>query len=542
MVDQIDMDRLAAQQGPAGPEGGGYSALPGMVRELIRTPGFKELLMLHLRDINPDNARELMKAAIWEDVVFTMSALGATPQLVNWLLEALIELGVQLNNFTLDILRDFLVKLGQDLDVEKLRLLPAAYAPLVNELLLEDREALDGLIAGLGSLAEDLAGAGERTWRKIWNTADFGKIRAGLSAHFDERRAQMQDDPDIFNPVALSNLLAAIPSLVNFVLRALTRTVQGMTLPAEILANAIFQLLEDLDMAEVGGLVNALSAFLNALHRGNLLLGRDEPRFREVLSRIIRNLVDGVDGEVFREMLLSLRDDGAVVGKVLSEYIYASPEATVEVGRWLCLATGAALRTTAETMRRVGELPEEAVGSFVDILAETVDPRELGRIVNYGAAQASKAMAARPGEMGRQVGRLLASLEGEELAEAGKAAFLEIRDAALADPALQAALEPERVGEMINTGLATFNRFAWRNPGLMADKAARTLAVVDMDQVVLAAGEVMGAGLKALVKNPAVIGKALKPLAKPAAIAAGAGAAALTGLAAMVLIVRRWRN
>ncbi len=112
----------------------------------------------------------------------------------------------------------------------------------------------------------------------------------------------------------------------------------------------------------------------------------------------------------------------------------------------------------------------------------------------------------------------------------------------LADPTISAALEPEAVGEMINAGLAAFNRFAWQNPGLMADKAARTLAVVDMDQLVLAVGELAGAGIKALVKNPAVVRKALKPLAKPAAIAAGAGAAALVGLTATVLVVHKLRK
>ena len=124
MVDQIDIERLMLQEDR--PEGTGYSALPALVRELIRTPGFKELLLIHLRDVNPENARELVKTAIWEDVAFTMSVLGASPDLVNWLSEALVELGVQLNNFTLDILRDFLVQLGRDLDVEKLRAVPSA--------------------------------------------------------------------------------------------------------------------------------------------------------------------------------------------------------------------------------------------------------------------------------------------------------------------------------------------------------------------------------------------------------------------------------
>lgn len=552
MVDRIDMGKLTAQaaaqaaQGDgaeaAGTAAGGYSALPGIVRELIRTPAFKEFLMLHLRDVNPDNAREVVKAAIWEDVVFTMSALGATPQMVNWLVEALVELGVQLNSFTLDILRDFMVKLGQDLDIERLRSLPAAYAPLVNELLLEDRAALDGLITGLGAVAEEMAQAGERAWRKIWNTADFGKIRVGLSAHLEGRREELRGEAGLFNPVAISNLLGVVPPLANYALRVLTRTLQALNLPAEILANAVFQLLEDVDMAEVGGLVDALATFVSALHRGNLVLGRDEPRFKEVLGRVSRDIVDKVDGEAFKDMLVALKEDGAVIGSVLAEYAYATPEVTAQVVRGVYLALGAALHATAETMRRLSELPSGAVGATVESFEEAVDPRDLARVVNYFAAFASKEFEADPEHLGRFVGRLLAALDTEEIAAACKVAALQAAGAALADTKVKAALEPEAVGEMVNAGLAAFNGFAWRNPGLMADKAARTLAVVDMDQVVLATGEVIGAAFEALRKNPAVVGKALKPLARPAAIAAGAGAAALAGLVAAVIAVKKLRK
>jgi hypothetical protein len=544
MVDQLDAEKMARQGGPggdAGPEGTG-SALPGLVRELIRTPGFKELLLIHLRDINPGSAGELVKAAIWEDVAFTMSALGASPKLVNWLTEALVELGVQLGNFTLDILRDFLVQLGRDFDIERLRELPAAYAPLVNELLLEDREALDGLIAGLGAIADELARSGERAWRKIWNTADFGKIRVGLTSYFDGRRAELQGEPDLLNPVAISNLLVAVPPLANFMLRVLTRTTQALKLPAEILANAVFQLLEDVDMAELGGLINAVAGATNALHRGNLVLGRDEPRLKEVLGRVSRELVENVDGEVFKDMLVSLKEDGAVIGTVVADYVYATPEATAKVARGIFLAVGAALRAAVETSRRLKDLPASVFESAASSFAEAVDPHDLAAIVNYQAMLLGRMFEASPEMLGDFTGGLLAGLDTEELAAAGKEAATQVVHAAMADPAISAALEPEAVGEMINKGLEAFNRFAWSNPGLMVDKAARTLAVLDMDQLVLAVGELIAAGTKALLKNPTVVKKALKPLARPAAIAAAAGAVAAGALAGAVLIIRKARR
>jgi len=536
MVDQLDVEKLVEEQ--VKPEGAGNSALPGLVRELIRTPGFQQLLLLHLRDINPDNASELVKAALWEDVAFAMSVLGASPKLVNWLAEALIELGVQLNNFTTDILHDFLVQIGRDLDVERLKEVPGAYAPLINDLLLEDRAALDGFIAGLGSIAESMMSAGEDAWRKIWNTADFGKIRVGITEHLEERRAGLQGEVGLINPVAISNMLGVIPSLTNLILRALARTLEALNLPAEILANAIFQLLEDIDKAELGGLVNALAGLLNALHRGNLVLGRDEPRFKEVFGRITRDLVDNVDGEAFKDMLVAFKEDGAVIGSVLSDYVYATPDATVQVVKWMYLAVGASLRTVAETFRKFSELPEEAIGAIIDSYEEAVDLRELGRIINYSAVYANKMFEARPGEMTRHVGKLLASLDTEELAAAGKTAFFELKDVVLADPTVSAAIEPEAVGAMINKGLAAFNGFMRENPDLIAGSLVRTVNTLDTAELHLAMRGLALPIAKALIKDTDVVWNAVKPVMK-VAVAAGV---ALGGLVGGLVVYRKMRK
>jgi hypothetical protein len=539
MVDQIDIDKVLQQEGETeSGEGVVNSALPGVVRELIRTPAFKELLLIHLRGINPENARELVKAALWEDVAFSMSIMGASPGLINSLAEALVELGVQLNNFTEDILKDFMVQLGRDIDVETIKSIPAAYAPMANKLLLEDREALDGLIAGLGSLAEDMARAAERTWRKIWNTADFGKVRVGISEHLETRRAELEGVPEIFNPIAISNLLGVIPSLANLILRSLTRTLQALDLPGEILANGLFQLLEDIEMQELGGLVNALTGFANNLHRGNLLLGRDEPRLKAVFERVSGNLIDNVDGERFKEMLVAIKEDGAVIGEVISGYLFATPESTVQVVRALYLAIGAALRSVAGTYERFLELPPHALAGIMDAYEEALDVREIGRIANNHATLFNRICEVRPDWVGDSLGKILASLDNEELAKTGRTTLLQVRDAALADPAISAALEPEAVAERINAGLVFFNEFTRENPNLVTDKVSRTLAALDMDEAERAVKEMMWTTFRVLMKNPDILKRALKPIVKPMI----AATVAMGGLVGGVLVVRRLRK
>ncbi len=461
------------------PEGPYEAGLAGILRELIRSPGFKELVNVHLRDLDPSSAREAVRTFLWEDVGFSMGVMGSSPKLVNWLVEALLELGTQLNNFTRDILRDFLARMGGELDLEKIKALPGAYAPLINELLLEDREALDSLLAGLGSLAESVLAALGPALKKVGNTADFGKVRVGVTGHLERRRQELSGEPPIFNPVALSNLLGVVPPLVNYLLRVLTRALQGLKLPAEILANAIFQLLEDIDQAEIGGLVNALSDFVITLHRGNLVLGGEEPRFKDVLRRVSRRTTDVVDGEKLREALIALGEDGKVVSEVVSEYLYATPESTAQVAAVLYAAVNAALRATAEFLRRFAELPPEGMERMVAHYRERIDPRELARVVNYNAAILNKAFQVAPGLAGETVGEFLAALDRERVAEAGKALLFQFREALLSDPGMRAALQPEALGKRMTTALAAFNRRLGENPGVMAENAARTLLAVD---------------------------------------------------------------
>ncbi|MGQ9757896.1 MAG: hypothetical protein ACUVRX_07015 [Actinomycetota bacterium] len=453
--------------------------MAGILRELIRSPGFKELVNIHLRDLDPTSAREVVKAFLWEDVGFSMGVLGSSPRLVNWLAEALLELGIQLNNFTRDILRDFLSRMGKEIDLDTIRSIPEAYAPLVNDLLLQDKEALNALLAGLGALAESVLQAMGSALKKAGNTADFGKVRVGLSEHLERRRSELSGEPPLANPVALSNLLGVVPPLVNYFLRVLTRVLQGLKLPAEILANAVFQLLEDIDQAEVGGLVNALSDFVIILHRGNLLLGRDEPRFKDVLRRVSRRTVDAVEGKKLREALMALGEDGRVVGEVLSEYLYATPESTAQVAGVMYTAVNAALRATVEFLRRFAELPPEGVERMVSLYQEAFQPRELARVVNYNAAILNKAFQAAPDLAGETLREILSGLDREEVAGAGRAILLQAKDALFADPGVQAALQPEALAGRINTALVAFNRNLRDNPGALVDRVARALQAVD---------------------------------------------------------------
>lgn len=109
-----------------------------VLTEIMRTPALKELVILMMKDIDPDAAPGLVRTALWGEAGVSLSLFGAIPDMVNWLLELLLELGRQLNALPEALLREFLVKVGEGVDAQRLEQLPEVYCRLAKRLLMGD--------------------------------------------------------------------------------------------------------------------------------------------------------------------------------------------------------------------------------------------------------------------------------------------------------------------------------------------------------------------------------------------------------------------
>jgi hypothetical protein len=89
-------------------------------RELLRTPRFKAGLKMMLNSLDPDSAPDLVKTLMWEDTDVFLSLLGSLPAMVNIVFLSLRELTVQLDNFTPEMLADFMAQLIEKMDGEAL--------------------------------------------------------------------------------------------------------------------------------------------------------------------------------------------------------------------------------------------------------------------------------------------------------------------------------------------------------------------------------------------------------------------------------------
>ncbi|MBU4175905.1 MAG: hypothetical protein KKB90_11390 [Actinobacteria bacterium] len=118
-----------------------------VIREIIRTPVFLEMIKAGADQRNPDAARQMVQTLLWEDASLSLGLMGASPAVMNYIIEALLEIGRQLNEFPDAILSEFLSQMAGDVSSGRLRELPEVYGPLLERIVLSNPEMREKLIA-----------------------------------------------------------------------------------------------------------------------------------------------------------------------------------------------------------------------------------------------------------------------------------------------------------------------------------------------------------------------------------------------------------
>ena len=122
-----------------------------VLREIIRTPAFLEIIKANMAEAEPERARALVRTFLWEDADLSLSLMGTAPRAMNYLVEAVLELGRQLATFPPPLLEAFSAQLGEELDSAAVREIPAVYGPVLEKLMSESPETREKLVAGLYS-------------------------------------------------------------------------------------------------------------------------------------------------------------------------------------------------------------------------------------------------------------------------------------------------------------------------------------------------------------------------------------------------------
>lgn len=122
---------------PAAGEGAGAGAR--VMREVIRTPAFLEIIKTNMAAVDPEKAGAAVRTVLWEDPELALSLMGTGPEVVNYLVEAVLELGRQMNQFPGPLLDAFALQMAGRLDSEKLAAVPGVWRPVMEKTDLASR-------------------------------------------------------------------------------------------------------------------------------------------------------------------------------------------------------------------------------------------------------------------------------------------------------------------------------------------------------------------------------------------------------------------
>ena len=325
--------------------------------------------------------------------------------------------------------------------------------------------------------------------RQATKATDFGKLREGIVALSDYRTEATLRFLDLAlgNPVVVANLFGLLPPLTNNLIKLLSRALGGVDLPAEILASSLFNTLDDLDREELGRLIDNAARMINAVHEGNLVLGRDEPRFRTVFAEFAEGIMEQVDGREATRAFAALSENLDVMLGVATDLLPRDPEPLRLVVSAKVTLVNVLLRRFAGFLAALSELPDETLRNLGDLLQKELETQEVGRAVNAYLDLVGRFRALNPDLFKDQVGRAIAAVDLEKLSETLGAASRTLAEAALEIPDVKRALEPEEVGRKVNGALARFNRYLEARPDAGRDYLTRMFAAIDARELERAA-------------------------------------------------------
>ncbi|MDP8225003.1 MAG: hypothetical protein P9L99_16710 [Candidatus Lernaella stagnicola] len=523
-----------------------------VMRELLRTPAFREIAKLVMRDSDAPANGDLVKTLMWEDPNLSLSAAASAPRAVNHLLASIAELGRQLQQLPPDLTAAFLNNLAAELETARVAEIHEAWAPIVERLLREHPEIRAGMVQAMMSLTGMTAALLIGHWRENGLTEseglaageainrltaglqalgsedaafaeacgpgleaavaaiDFGLLREGVAGlgEMTDALARQALGPAIDDPVVLANVFGLAPVVVNAALRTLRFVVERIDLPDEVLASSVFNLLLQVDQAELGGLISATAGRLNQLHAGSSVLGGGEPHLRSVC----RDIVDGVAAECAAEdmaaAVTALSEDLSLIAEVVTERALHGSEAVSASAEAAAAIVNAAIKTTCYGVAAIGTLPPEDFDRFMTTCEERVDGAEAARLVNALAAVAER-LGESPSKATRE---FLAGVDKEQAGRAFQGAARRFWVAAQADSDVRLETQPERLGARVNEWLVRFNRAMDENPQGWRDWLRRFFDAVDTRELARAWRHAVGGFMRALFGSGERFAAIVKPV------------------------------
>lgn len=357
------------------------------------------------------------------------------------------------------------------------------------------------MVMAVHSESPELAGELYPEIDRAMSGIDFGKFReavTGLLDSFTALAARVLADA-LDNPVVLANLFGIVPPVINSVIELLEGVLEKLELPPEILASAVFNVLSAVEADRLGRVLTMAFEAVGDLHRGNLILGGDEPRFRAVFGDFMKQVLDELDMEAATGAVAALGEDLEVMVGTLVELTARDPETVKHMTRMFAALGNSIWRMLSAALGEMAAWPDEVLSEVGDITAREADLAELGRALDSLVALELRMRENNPELQRKLLTDALVPLNTERLELVIRGAAADLRQAAMANPGIRMALGPEEVGRRVNEVLASFN--SGERAASAREYLSRMLAAVDREELHRAFRSVAGPLAKAVLSG-----------------------------------------
>ena len=332
---------------------------------------------------------------------------------------------------------------------------------------------------------------------------DFGKFRVGAVAYIEyvADLASMSIDTMLENPVIVANLVGILPPLINNLIKVISGALSELDLPQEVLASATFNIIGGIDTEELGRAITSASKIINALHQGNLILGRDEPRFRAVFAEFAEGILDNVDTKEFANAVVSLGEDFEVILDSVTDILHRDPELLLLAGSTVGSLLNVAVRGLSNFMLEFSQLPDETLFELGEDIRENLEVKEVARIINLYIMLANRFMQVNPALYDDLTAAIIPAIDPEQLGAMLKTTSTRVAGVVRDTPELRKRLEPEEIGGRINEALISFNRYMAARPGAPREFLVRMFGAIDSRELEAAARTTVGGLTQALFES-----------------------------------------
>ena len=359
------------------------------LEEQLKSAELKDQVISSLEYLEPENARELARLLLWSDSAFSFGLIGQLPRSLNFIVAFFDELGQQLQNVPPELLRQFAFEMARNVDTKSMAALPAAYKPL---------------IAALNQASVDSSGEDELHQEKMIQfirekiqSTDFGKVRTSLKKHLEGSYplAESVVAEIISDPVAFANLINILPPLLNHFLKLTASSLEHLDYPSEILASAVFNLVNDIETGEMASIINNINRLINRVHEGSSILGGSEPRFRLVAENILEKTLQEIDQEAAAGALCALGEDLETVLNAAADTAIKKPELMVALLTAMMQGSSAILRGMSYITDRLKELPPDYFAQFTTSILNS-EAQESAKMFNNLVSLSNRILAENP--------------------------------------------------------------------------------------------------------------------------------------------------